>query len=102
MGFEVDVADISNAAGKLAAGTPPSLTPGGSPNVGATNRAGGFAGDYDVWLLTRQEDLEAAQQQVASLVEAIQAAAKSYDRTDSAARDTFLKALDSGFEGIDR
>ncbi|HEY3477831.1 MAG TPA: hypothetical protein VGL02_02925 [Streptomyces sp.] len=102
MGFEVDVADISNAAGKLAAGKPPALTPGGAPNVGSTNRAAGFAGDYDVWLLTRQEDLQAAQQQVTSLVEAIQAAAKSYDSTDSAARDTFLKALDGGFEGIDR
>jgi len=102
VGFEVDVADISNAAGKLAAGKPPTLAPGGAPNVGATHRAAGFAGDYDVWLSTRQEDLAASQQQVTSLVEAIQAAAKSYDGTDSAARDTFLKALDRGFAGIDR
>jgi hypothetical protein len=102
VGFEADVADIKNAAGKLAAGKQPTLTPGGSPNVGATNRAGGYAGDYDVWLLTRQEDLEAAQQQVTSLVESIKAAAESYDATDSAARDTFLKALDSGLGGIDR
>ncbi|MEU3771314.1 hypothetical protein AB0E55_40160 [Amycolatopsis keratiniphila] len=102
MGFEVEVADISNAAGKLAAGKPPTLTPGGAPNVGATHRAAGFAGDYEVWLLTRQEDLTASQQQVTSLVEAIQAAAKSYDGTDSTARDIFLEALDKGFEGIDR
>ncbi|AUI59600.1 hypothetical protein [Amycolatopsis sp. BJA-103] len=102
MGFEVDVADISNAAGKLAAGKQPTLTAGGAPNVGDTHRAAGYAGDYDVWLLTRQEDLKAAQLQVVSLVDAIRAAAKSYEGTDSAARDTFLKALDSGLEGIDR
>ncbi|WP_037370694.1 hypothetical protein [Amycolatopsis orientalis] len=102
MGFEADVADIKNAAGKLAAGKQPTLAPGGAPNVGATHRAGGFAGDYDVWLLTRQEDLEAARQQVASLVETIQAAARAYDSTDSAARATFLKALDAGLGGIDR
>lgn len=102
MGFEVDVADIKNAAGKLAAGKRPALAAGGPPNVGSTGRAAGYAGDYDVWLLTRQEDLEAAQQQVASLVKTIQAAATSYDSTDSAARETFLKALDRGFEGIDR
>lgn len=102
MGFEVDVADIKNAAAKLGAGTPPSLSPGGAPNVGSTDRAGGYAGDYDVWLLTRQEDLEAAQQQVTSLVENITAAANSYHASDAGARDVFLKALDSGFEGIDR
>ncbi|WP_326952658.1 hypothetical protein [Amycolatopsis sp. NBC_01286] len=102
MGFEVDVADISKAAAKLGAGTPPSLAAGGSPNVGGTDRAGGYAGDYDVWLLTRQEDLQAAQQQVESLVESIKSAAKSYDSTDADARDAFLKTLDSGFERIDR
>ncbi|UOZ05167.1 hypothetical protein [Amycolatopsis sp. WQ 127309] len=102
MGFEVDVADISKAAAKLGAGTPPSLAAGGSPNVGGTDRAAGYAGDYDVWLLTRQEDLQAAQQQVESLVESIKSAAKSYDNTDADARGAFLKALDSGFERIDR
>ncbi len=102
MGFEVDVADISNAAAKLGAGKPPTLSAEGSPNVGSTARAAGFAGDYDVWLATRKDDLDAAQQQVESLVESITTAAKSYHGTDSHARDTFLKALDSGFERIDR
>ncbi|WP_328456300.1 hypothetical protein [Amycolatopsis sp. NBC_00438] len=102
MGFEVDVADISNAAAKLGEGTPPSLSAAGAPNVGATDRAAGYAGDYDVWLLTRKDDLDAAQQQVDSLVASIKAAAKSYDSTDSDARDAFLKALDSGFARIDR
>lgn len=102
MGFEVDVEDISRAAAKLAEGKPPSLAAGGAPNVGGTDRAAGYAGDYDVWLLTRQEDLKAAQQQVESLVESIKSAAKSYDSTDTEARDAFLKTLDSGFERIDR
>lgn len=102
MGFEVDVEGISKAAAKLGEGKPPALAAGGSPNVGATDRAAAFAGDYDVWLTTRQEDLQAAQQQVASLVESINAAAKAYDATDDGARDAFLKTLDSGFERIDR
>ncbi|HEY3470786.1 MAG TPA: hypothetical protein VGL47_37015 [Amycolatopsis sp.] len=102
MGFEVDVADISKAAAKLGAGKPPTLSAAGSPNVGATDRAGAFAGDYDVWLLTRQEDLRAAEQQVANLVESIQKAAKSYDSIDLAARDTFLKSLDKNLGRIDR
>ncbi|MEC3980262.1 hypothetical protein [Amycolatopsis sp. H20-H5] len=102
MGFEVDVADIKNAAAKLAAGKHPTLSAEGSPNVGSTARAGGFAGDYDVWLLTRTEDLDAAQQQVDNLVESINTAAKSYHGTDAQARDAFLKALDSGLERIDR
>jgi hypothetical protein len=102
VGFEVDVADIGNAAAKLGEGKPPVLSAEGSPNVGGTARAAGFAGDYDVWLATRKDDLEAAQQQVESLVESIKTAAKSYHGTDSAARDAFLKALDSGFERIDR
>lgn len=102
MGFEVDVEDIRKAAAKLGAGKPPTLDAGGAPNVGATSRAGGFAGDYDVWLTTRREDLQAAQQQVESLVESIQAAAKSYRSTDDGARDAFLKALDSGLGRIDR
>ncbi|MEV8607147.1 hypothetical protein AB0383_04160 [Amycolatopsis sp. NPDC051373] len=102
MGFEVDVENISNAAAKLGQGTPPSLSAPGSPNVGGTDRAGGFAGDYEVWLLTRQEDLDAAQQQVDSLVETIGNAAKSYDSSDDEARGVFLKALDSGLARIDR
>jgi hypothetical protein len=68
----------------------------------AERREHGFAGDYDVWLATRKDDLDAAQQQVESLVESIQTAAKSYHGTDSEARDAFLKALDSSFERIDR
>ncbi|MFF1612369.1 hypothetical protein ACFVYA_31735 [Amycolatopsis sp. NPDC058278] len=102
MGFEVDVADINAAAAKLSAGTSPTLSIGGSPNVGSTARAAGFAADYDVWLATRKDDLDAAQQQVDNLVESIQTAAKSYHSTDSGARDAFLKALDSSFERIDR
>ncbi|MEA5360491.1 hypothetical protein VA596_13170 [Amycolatopsis sp., V23-08] len=102
MGFEVEVENISKAAAKLGTGTPPSLSAGGSPNVGGTDRAAGYAGDYEVWLLTRKEDLEAAQQQVEALVESIKLAAKSYDATDDEARDTFLKSLDSGFAKIDR
>jgi hypothetical protein len=102
VGFEVDVEGIRKAAAKLGEGKPPALAAGGSPNVGATDRAAGFAGDYDVWLTTRQEDLQAAQQQVESLVESIQTAAKSYHATDAGARDAFLKALDSGFGRIDR
>lgn len=102
MGFEVDVADISNAAAKLGEGKPPTLSAEGSPNVGSTARAGGFAGDYDVWLATRKDDLDAAKQQVENLVESIQTAAKSYHSTDSEARDGFLKALDGSFERIDR
>ncbi|GLY43065.1 hypothetical protein Amsp01_090880 [Amycolatopsis sp. NBRC 101858] len=102
MGFEVDVEGISKAAAKLGDGPAPALAAGGSPNVGATDRAAGFAGDYDVWLTTRREDLQAAQQQVASLVESIRTAAKSYRATDAGARDAFLKALDSGFGRIDR
>jgi hypothetical protein len=102
VGFEVDVKDISNAATRLGNGEPPSLAAGGAPNVGGTDRAGGYAGDYDVWLLTRQEDLKAAQQQVESLVESIKNAAKSYDAFDAEAQGVFLKALDSGFERIDR
>jgi hypothetical protein len=102
VGFEVDVQDISNAATKLGLGEPPALSAEGSPNVGGTDRAGGYAGDYEVWLLTRKEDLAAAQQQVDSLVKSIKSAAKSYNGADAQARDVFLKALDSGFEGIDR
>jgi hypothetical protein len=102
VGFEVDVEDISNAATKLGNGDSPTLSAGGAPNVGATDRAAGYAGDYDVWLLTREQDLDAAQQQVDSLVESIKNAAKSYNRSDDAARDVFMKALDSGFERIDR
>ncbi|MEU4667527.1 hypothetical protein AB0F91_06035 [Amycolatopsis sp. NPDC023774] len=102
MGFEVDVENISNAAAKLGRGTPPSLSAQGAPNVGGTDRAGGFAGDYEVWLLTRQEDLDAARQQVDSLVETIGNAAKSYHSSDAEARGVFLKALDSSFERIDR
>lgn len=102
MGFEVDVEGISKAAAKLSEGPAPTLAAGGSPNVGATDRAAGFAGDYDVWLTTRQEDLQAAQQQVESLVESIRTAAKSYRATDDGAREAFLKALDSGFGRIDR
>lgn len=102
MGFEVDVADINAAAAKLGAGTSPTLSIGGSPNVGSTARAAGFAGDYDVWLATREDDLDAAQQQVDNLVESIRTAAKSYHRTDSGARDAFLKALDSSLGRIDR
>jgi hypothetical protein len=102
VGFEVDVADISKAAAKLGEGKPPSLSAEGAPNVGGTDRAAGYAGDYDVWLLTRKEDLDAARQQVESLVESIKSAAKSYDSTDTAARDAFLKALDGGFARIDR
>ncbi|WP_410641590.1 hypothetical protein [Amycolatopsis sp. lyj-346] len=102
MGFEVDVADIGNAAAKLGGGKPPTLSAGGSPNVGSTARAGGFAGDYEVWLATRKDDLDAAQQQVESLVKSIQTAVKSYHGTDSEARDAFLKALDGSFESIDR
>ncbi|MEV6622283.1 hypothetical protein AB0M83_17805 [Amycolatopsis sp. NPDC051106] len=102
MGFEVDVEDIRKAAAKLGAGPPPRIAAGGAPNVGDTARAGGFAGDYDVWLTTRQEDLQAAQQQVESLVESINAAAKAYRAGDDGARDAFLKALDSGLGRIDR
>ena len=102
MGFEVDVADISNAAAKLGAGKPPTLSAEGSPNVGSTARAGGFAGDYDVWLATRKDDLEAGKQQIEYLVESIQTAAKSYHGTDSAARDAFLKGLDGSLGRIDR
>jgi hypothetical protein len=102
VGFEVDVEDISNAAAKLGKGEPPALSAAGAPNVGGTDRAAGYAGDYDVWLLTRKEDLEAAQQQVDSLVESIRNAAKSYNAADGEARGAFLKALDSGFERIDR
>ncbi|SEO82129.1 hypothetical protein [Amycolatopsis saalfeldensis] len=102
MGFEVNVANIGKAAARLAAGKPPALSAAGAPNVGSTGRADGYAGDYDVWLLTRQEDLQAAQEQVESLVEGIRNAAKSYDRSDDNARDVFLKALDGDFERIDR
>ncbi|WP_290050884.1 hypothetical protein [Amycolatopsis solani] len=102
MGFEVDVADISNAAAKLAEGKPPVLSAEGAPNVGSTARAGGFAGDYDVWLATRKDDLDAAQQQVETLVEAIRTAAKGYHGSDSEARDAFLKSLDGSFGRIDR
>lgn len=102
MGFEVDVADINAAATKLGAGTPPKLSIGGSPNVGSTARAAGFAGDYEVWLATRQDDLDAAQQQVGYLVESIQTAAKNYHSADSGARDAFLKSLNSSIERIDR
>lgn len=102
MGFEVDVENISKAAAKLGNGKPPTLSADGSPNVGGTDRAAGYAGDYEVWLLTRKEDLQAAQQQVEGLVESIKLAAKSYDAADDAARDAFLKALDSGFAKIDR
>lgn len=76
--------------------------PGARRTSAARTGPKGYAGDYDVWLLTRQEDLQAAQQQVESLVESIKSAAKSYDSTDADARDAFLKALDSGFERIDR
>jgi ABC-type nitrate/sulfonate/bicarbonate transport system substrate-binding protein len=102
VGFEVDVENISKAAAKLGNGKPPTLSADGSPNVGGTDRAADYAGDYEVWLLTRKEDLEAAQQQVEALVESIKLAAKSYDATDDAARDAFLKTLDSGFAKIDR
>ncbi|WP_328609920.1 hypothetical protein OG943_12600 [Amycolatopsis sp. NBC_00345] len=102
MGFEVNVENIGKAATRLAAGKPPALAAAGAPNVGGTDRAGGYAGDYDVWLLTRQEDLQAAQEQAASLVEGIRLAAKGYDRSDDDARDVFLKALDGDFERIDR
>jgi hypothetical protein len=102
VGFEVDVEGLSKAATKLGEGKPPALSAGGAPNVGDTDRAGAFAGDYDVWLTTRNEDLEAAQLQVESLVESIRTAAKSYHATDAGARDAFLKALDSSFDRIDR
>jgi hypothetical protein len=102
VGFEAQVEDINRAAGKLAGGDAPVLSAEGSPNVGETGRAGGYAGDYEVWLLTRKEDLTAAEEQVTSLVKSIHQAAASYHATDSAARDTFLKSLDRGFERIDR
>lgn len=102
MGFEVDVEDIRKAAAKLAAGKPPKLDAQGSPNVGGTDRAGGYAGDYEVWLLTRQEDLQAAQQQVESLVAAITSATKGYRASDVDARPIYLKALDGGLGRIDR
>ncbi|MEU8638157.1 hypothetical protein AB0C38_38755 [Amycolatopsis sp. NPDC048633] len=102
MGFEVDVEGIRKAAAKLGEGTAPALAAGGSPNVGTTARAAGFAGDYGVWLATRQEDLQAAEQQVASLVESINAAAKAYHATDAGASDAFLKGLDTSLGRIDR
>ncbi|WP_326834909.1 hypothetical protein VSH64_08270 [Amycolatopsis rhabdoformis] len=102
MGFEVEVENIGNAAAKLAARTPPGISALPAPNVGGTDRAGGFAGDYGVWLLTRQEDLDAAQQQVESLVETITTAVTSYHASDAEAEGVFLKALDSGFGRIDR
>jgi hypothetical protein len=102
VGFEVDVENIGKAAAKLGNGKPPSLSAEGSPNVGGTDRAAGYAGDYEVWFLTRKEDLEAAKQQVESLVENIKLAAKSYHGTDDEAGTVFLNALDKSFAGIDR
>lgn len=102
MGFEAHVQDMKSAANKLAAQEKPALSAQGAPNVGETSRAAGYRDDYDVWLLTRKEDLAAAQQQVESLVESIKGAAESYAAADSAERDVFMKALDTGFDKIDR
>ncbi|MGW4488301.1 hypothetical protein ACWEOE_31195 [Amycolatopsis sp. NPDC004368] len=102
MGFEVEVENISNAAAKLGEGKPPEISGLPAPNVGGTSKAGDFKSDYEVWLLTRQEDLDAAHQQVLNLVETIGNAVKSYRGSDADASDVFLKSLDSGFERIDR
>lgn len=102
MGFGAHVEDINNAAATLSGGDSPTLSAGGAPNVGETDGAALFTDSYGVWLATRKEDLQAAEQQVSSLVKCIKSAAASYDGDDGSARDTFMTALDSGFDRIDR
>lgn len=102
MGFEVHVSDMNSAANKLGAAKSPSLSAQGAPNVGGTDGASGYAADYNVWCETRKQDLKAADRQVDTLVAKIKAAARNYDSNDADARDVFMKALDSGFEQIDR
>ena len=102
VGFEVHVRDMNSAADKLGAGKSPSLSAHAAPNVGGTEGAGGYAADYAVWVQTRQQDLKAADRQVDSLVAKIKDAARNYRGSDANAREVFMKALDSGFEKIDR
>lgn len=102
MGFEVHVRDMNSAANTLGAQKSPSLSAQGAPNVGGTDGASGYAADYAVWTETRKQDLKAADLQVDSLVAKIQESARAYDDQDTEAREVYFKALDGGFEQIDR
>lgn len=102
VGFEVHVRDMTSAASKLGAVKSPSLSAQGAPSVGGTDGASGYAADCNVWCETRKQDLKAADRQVDSLVAKIKAAARRYDSDDGDAREVFMKALDGGFEQIDR